>query len=264
VCLKNKEGATSWKALHILYNNLFSEPKNIGGWFDNLWLASPNAQAVRNRHKLATEQVFKAIEAMHAIYTDEVRILSLAAGSAEGVLKAVSMAHSQGIAVKCLLIDHSDEAMLYAKSIAEEAGIGDLVTVEVTSVTSIPRVRTFMSVYRPHIVEMMGLLVYIEDGKAISLLRSIRLGLPACGMFFTCNIIPNPEQFFLKHVLNWDMIYRTPEQLRRLFVRAGFENIEILTEAWHVHSIAIGVRLETVEEQQIPATTFAQPASVVQ
>jgi extracellular factor (EF) 3-hydroxypalmitic acid methyl ester biosynthesis protein len=264
VCRSIKEGAASWRALNLIYNYSFPKPRKFSDRIDNLWLMSPNAQGVRNRHKLATEQISEAVELLSGIYKGEkIRILSLAAGSAEGLLNAVAETHRKGIGVSCLLVDHNELAMEYATRVAESLDIKHLVKVEVTSVTSIPKIKWLMAQFSPHIVEMMGLLDYIEDAKAVSLVRTIRFGLPAHGRFFTCNIMPNPEQHFLKHVLNWDMIYRTPEELKRLFVRSGFEDIRILTEPMNIHSIAIGERPEVPQELHV-GQSFAKTAGVVQ
>lgn len=261
VCKSIKEGAASWRALNLIYNYHFPKPKRFADWLDNVWLKSPNAQAVRNRHKIATAELSKTIRHMYELY-GEVRILSLAAGSAEGVLLAVAKARESGLPVQCLLVDHNERAMEYAQQVAASLGIGDCVSVEVASVTSIVKIRGFVEKFQPQIVEMMGLLDYLSDTKAACLIRTIHHGLPPAGRFFTCNIMPNPEQYFLKYVLDWGMIYRTEEDLHHLFIRAGFEEIQILTEPLQIHSIVCGRRAEILQDFQV--ATLAKTFDVVQ
>ncbi len=65
--------------------------------------------------------------------------------------------------------------------------------------------------------------------------------LPPEGTFFTCNVCPNPERRFLKHVINWDMIYRSGHQLKDLMQAGGFapEKVRIVHEPLGIHALAI-------------------------
>jgi len=62
-------------------------------------------------------------------------------------------------------------------------------------------------VFKPNIVEMIGFMDYRPLKQAIALVKRIYNILPNGGKFLTANMIPNPEQYFMKWVINWSMTY---------------------------------------------------------
>jgi hypothetical protein len=63
------------------------------------------------------------------------------------------------------------------------------------------------------------------------------------GFFLTCHIHPNMESYFLRYVINWDMLYRTKHQLEDLLVEGGFLSAELHTEPHLIHSVAVAQKL---------------------
>ena len=251
ICRRIKEGAASWRALNLLYNHPFKDPKNLGAWLDNLWLKSPNAQAVRNRRRIAKNQLLKVIRESHKRTGKVVKIVSLACGSAEAVLQSMADANQLGIRTDCLLIDIDSSALEYARGVAKKLEISDQVNMKRANLLGFEKLGKIIQSYQPTIVEMMGLLDYITDKQAAVLIRTIYQTLPAGGKLLTCNIIPNGEQAFLKHVINWNMIYRRPGELVEIMSCAGFRKIETIVENMNIHVIAIGGK-EAQNEVVIP------------
>ena len=250
-CRKIKEGAASWRALTLLYNHPFRKPESFGAWLDNVWLMSPNAQAVRNRRKIAKNELLKTILSLSLGGQEEVRILSLACGSAEAVLDAVVEANKFGVRTQCFLIDIDASALEYARKVAEGLGIADQVKTKRANLLGFERLGKIIAAYQPRIVEMMGLIDYVQDKHTVVLIKTIHDALPVGGMFFTCNIIPNAERVFLKHVINWEMIYRKPGELVEIMSVAGFRNIRTIVENMNIHVIAIGAK-EDRGQKKIP------------
>ncbi|MDP2630243.1 MAG: class I SAM-dependent methyltransferase family protein [Candidatus Uhrbacteria bacterium] len=249
VCRRVKEGAASWRAIDLLYNHPFQKPKSLGAWLDNVWLMSPNAQAVRNRRKIAKNELLKTI--LSSGTQGEVRILSLACGSAEAVLDAVAEANKSGIRIQCLLIDVDASALAYARGVAEKLGISEQVKTKRANLLGFERLGKIIATYQPRIVEMMGLIDYVTDKHTVALIKTIHDALPVGGIFFTCNIIPNAERVFLRHVINWEMIYRRPGELVEIMSVAGFRNIRTIVEKMNIHVIAIGAK-EDLGSGKIP------------
>lgn len=229
-----KEGAASWKALDIIYNHTFNQKKGVGGLVDDFWIGMMNAQAVRNRLKVVKQEIRRAI--LHFSNLQEVRLLSLAAGSAQGVIEVMAELKSQGIQVRALLLDIDQAALDYAKQLASQYGVADQIETVKTSIAQVIRVSQD---FRPQVIEMLGLLDYIPRDKAVRLVGKIRESLETKGIFLTCNICHNPERHFLRWVINWPMIYRTPAELAEIITEAGFSDYRLIYEPLKVHGLVI-------------------------
>ena len=229
-----KGTAAGWRALDIIYNHQFGGKSTIGGLLDDFWIGMVNAQAVRNRLKVVTIEIRRAL--VQFANEPEVRIVSLACGSAEAVIKVVSHLKRQGVVVKVLLVDINPEALAYAERLAERHGVGDRIqTLQANALKNLDFARDF----KPHVVEMLGLLDYLPQKMAIRLSSQIRRSLVSGGLYLTCNIAPNFEQHFLKWVINWPMIYRSPQELADVIGRAGFDDFRLIYEPLMIHGIVI-------------------------
>lgn len=212
-----KEGAARWPALDTCYNFIEGEgPTRLHQAIDAWWMRIRNAQAVRNRLMVAKRELGVVIRAV-AMPARPVRILSLASGTVQGVIEVAAECKSQGIDIEMMLVDQDLTALHYAESLAERCGV-KITTIE-GNVLFFTRV---INDFQADIVEMMGLLDYLKDGLAIALIRKIRLHLKTGGHFFTCHVHHNAESYFLRHVANWNMLYRTAPCSRTSSSRAGF------------------------------------------
>ena len=131
-----KDGAARWPALDAVYNFEQGEGSlSFVRWVDDMWLHVRNAQAVRNRLKIAKHELRKAILATaQSIWENKerarpIRLLSLAAGSAQGVLEVVAELQKEGINVEVVLVDHDITALSYAMSMAEQLHVEQRVRV---------------------------------------------------------------------------------------------------------------------------------------
>lgn len=233
-----KEGAARWPALNTCYNFVRGEgPTQLHRVVDWAWMHIRNAQAVRNRLKIAKKQLRNAIK-MHGIDKRPIRILSLAAGTAQGVIEVAARMQKLGYEFEILLIDQDDTALHYARQFAQKHGV-----VIQTIQGDVLFFNRYLDGFKPDIIEMMGLLDYLPNGLAVKLISKIRRHLPDKGHFFTCHIHPNGERYFLKHVVDWDMLYRSQDELKSLLIDAGFLNPALHTEPHGIHSIAIAQKL---------------------
>lgn len=229
-----KEGAASWKALELIYNWRFGQNQGLSGLVEDFWFGMLNAQAVRNRLKLIKQEVKRAI--LRFSNHEEVRILSLAAGSAQGIIEVMAELKSKGVRVKALLLDIDPTAIAYAQELAGQSGVADQIEVVNASVAMVSKVAQR---FKPQIIEMLGLLDYIPKDKAIRLVEKIRESLEPKGIFLTCNIRHNIERHFMKSVVNWPMIYRKPVDLAEIVSSAGFEDYRLVYEPLVIHGLVI-------------------------
>jgi len=237
-----KEGSARWLALDTCYNFVSGTGRNaFVRKIDDFWMRVRNAQAVRNRLKIVKRELSLAIQAVSQTNADDcIRILSLAAGAAQGVIETAAQLKQRGIRCEVLLVDSDPAALRYALKLAGEHGVADSVTVREGNVLFFERE---IGEFRPDIIEMIGLIDYLRDKILISLLKKIKRHLKTGGIFLTGHIHPNPESYFIRHAVNWDMIYRTQEQLEDLLVDGGFLGAKLYTEPHGIHSVAVVSKL---------------------
>lgn len=234
-CRKVKEYATTWRAMDIIYNHPFPERKTLRGYVDEFYWNSLNCQALRNRLKLIKTELRSAISQIDR-HEGEVRIMSLACGSAEASIEIIAECKKKGKIIQAILIDIDQDALIKAEKIAEHYGIRDQIITRKDSVYSLSEISRD---FKPHIIEMLGLIDYLPQDEAIHLVRKIQGALEPQGIFLTCNISPNIEQHFLTWVINWPMIYRSPEDMAEIAVCSGFSDYRIIYEPHKIHGLLI-------------------------
>ena len=236
-CRAIKEGAASWKALEVIYNYKFG--KKLSTIVDDFWIGMRNAQAVRNRLKILKHELWATANEI-AKHNKEVRILSLAAGSAEGVFQVASRLKQSGYPFSIVLIDVDKDAIEFVLKEAQRLGLSENVHAEVGNVLSFQKQ---IGNFRPNVIEMAGLLDYLNDGIAKMLIRQIQKILPEGGYFLTCHIHKNAEREFLTEVIGWGkdpvMLYRTRQELEDVVREGNFNTMTIITEPHSIHSVVI-------------------------
>jgi len=240
-CRGIKEGAASWQALDIIYNYEPRKELGIRARVSDFWIGMINAQAVRNRLRLVKRELAKAIREI-AKTESEVRVFSIASGSAQAVLETMIKVMEEGIKVKALFLDSDPEAIKYSHAMAKKYGLEDQISFVVSRTSKLV---VIAQEFKPHIVEMVGFLDYRPLEQAIKLVKRIYSILPDGGKFLTANMHANSERFFMKWVIDWSMIYRRPQHLARILYDGGFngifgsEKIRIIFEPLKLHMVAI-------------------------
>jgi ubiquinone/menaquinone biosynthesis C-methylase UbiE len=200
-----KDGSARWPALEAVYNFREGEGSNwLVRAIDSFWLNIRNAQAVRNRLSIVEHELSVAILKIAATKAggEPVRILSIAAGSGQGVIETVEKLYRAGVQCEVVLIDHDESALEYARKLSEEHGISDIVSARKGNAVFFYRE---LHGFIPDIIEMCGLMDYLDDKLAVALIKKIRRYLQMEGFFLTCHIHPNMESYFLRYVINWDI-----------------------------------------------------------
>ncbi|MBI5900868.1 MAG: class I SAM-dependent methyltransferase family protein [Rhodocyclales bacterium] len=234
-----KYGAAGWRSLDLFYNyHEKVKPKlgrDIEGWLTRQWIGKcENRQAVTNRLKIAVELIAKSFDDFAG--EPEIRLLSIASGSAQAVVEA--MKQRPDLNIKVVLIDFDESALHEARKLVQQSGLEHRFSYRVDTTKAL---ETAAGAFKPHIVEMIGFLDYRPRSKAIGLIARIRRQLPEGGFFLTCNIHHNREKIFLDWILLWPMIYRTDAEFADLVVEGGFEpdKVQVVYEPFRIHGIAV-------------------------
>jgi hypothetical protein len=116
-----KKNATTHKALEIIYSfdkKIKKDQGLVNGLFTHTWQHLLNSKALRNRLRLVKEQLRLAI--LSSTNNDEIKILSLGAGSARAIIEVMEEFKNSNIKIKAMLLDKNKEAMDYGQTIARE------------------------------------------------------------------------------------------------------------------------------------------------
>lgn len=237
ICRKVKENATTWRALDIIYNYSPGRDKSFSGRITDFWNGMRNIKAVRNRLRLVKQQLREKIQKFSE-KEKEIRLVSVASGSAQGVIEIMAEFKQKGIFTKAIFLDLDPTAIEYSKNLALKAGVDNQINFVNKSVRELENV---VGEFKPHIIEITGLFEYRPDEKALNLLKRINTFLVPGGVLLISNITSNPEKFFSYWVGNWPMIYRTVKQLSEIILKAGFspQSCKIIKEPLKVHNIVI-------------------------
>ena len=168
-------------------------------------------------------------------------MLSLACGSAQGVIEIMAEYKSRGIVVETLLVDLDQTALDYAQRMAEKYGVEDRIK---TVKTNVLRAGKIVRDNEPDIVEMVGLLDYLPQRTASELIKKIYASMTK-GVLLVANINYNIERSFVQHVVNWRMIYRDPCELLELVNGAQFDEIRLVYQPLMIHGVLIACKNET-------------------
>jgi hypothetical protein len=237
---------TEHVALEVLYNHgsTFSSKgplERLARW---LWFGLDNPTAVRNRLKIVRRGI-QAELSKRFEREEEVFVLSIASGSARAVLEAIGntiekFPHRK---LHVVFLDKNPEATGYSKRLASEFGLFPHAQINMSWVTD--TVGNYLSNTqhkdRFDIVEMVGLLDYFDDEKALNIFSKVLLLLKSDGIFICANIADNRERKFVTNFVGWKMIYRSAAQLRSLLIQSGFNEdaIQVCYEPLKIHAVTL-------------------------
>lgn len=242
--IRNK--ATTYYALDTLYTTHKFSTKNgfLKGTIEYLWFKLGNPRAVRNRLKLVKKFLEIIILERTANDSDKkMRIFSLGCGSARAITETLYKLKTEGQLNKSIfeikLLDKAPEALELSKKIIHEHSLDENCFSFI-----VDKVRNF-DIYLngglADVIEMVGVLDYLENIDAIEIFKKIHTNLEEGGFFITANIRKNREVPFVTKTIKWHMIYREPSDLLNILLAAGFDKtkIKIVYEPLKIHGVAI-------------------------
>jgi SAM-dependent methyltransferase len=218
----------SWQALEPFY----TLPRRRGSPSERLWgWALDNARAMPERLAIVVDEVTAEARLRAVAGNEPVRILSIGSGSARPILEAAAAVEAE---VRLMLVDIDAEALDFSRQLAQQLGIHHA-TQHVANILRLgsgqeDELRTF----RPHIVEMVGLLDYFNDRVARLMLARLARLTPEGSLLLIGNIVPNRERLFLEKSLKWpEMEHRDPEAFVALVASSGFIVERVRQAAFH-------------------------------
>jgi predicted RND superfamily exporter protein len=220
-----RHGVTTSVALDILYNfpSAWEKPPGLRGALTWFWANEPHARGLRNRMRMVYWKLLGAMHEEHKRGGGEIRILSLACGSAQPVIEAVAQFRKEepDAEIRVELIDLDLPSLRRAERLAEARGVRSLIRFRQENI------RTFLTEDRRSwpIIEMVGFLDYRTNRSFIETCEKIRSRLDPRGYFMTATVCPSVWAAVVRWLANWPfLIRRSPRQFRRLLACAGFRS----------------------------------------
>ncbi|EFK96472.1 hypothetical protein LDC_1502 [sediment metagenome] len=235
------EHATTHKALEVLYGHGSSKIYGsfIQNFFKSIWLSTNNSKAVRNRLRLVRRELTKQIIGLFQ-EGREIKIVSIASGSARAILESIEVAGLDETAkLSVSFVDKNSDAILYSQDLTKDNKFKESFKWYCNTAGDFFKLHSDKIKY--NIIEMVGLIDYFDDFKAIKIFSSIYNSLEPDGIMITANIDDNSERPFITKVVGWGMIYRSCEQLADLIIKAGFDEnkLKIFYEPQKIHCVIV-------------------------
>ncbi|MCG2726431.1 MAG: class I SAM-dependent methyltransferase [Elusimicrobia bacterium] len=221
-------------------------------WFDNkqiiplsaktdaiahFYFNCPNAQAVRNRYRGVGEQFREAIIELLS-RKNKIRVLSIACGSAQTLFHQITLMAVEGVdisKVELTLTDISSESLALARARAVESGLAS----KVKFVQAPFRHLSKKLDGEYDIIEACGIVDYLSDLYVATLFRQVHFLLNGGGYFITSNMNRTHAARILTWTYNWEIVYRSPDELADILWRNNFQKIKVFIEPWHIHPYAV-------------------------
>jgi len=218
-----------------------NEPEGDGhlGIYLDRWIRSlPTCLALKNRGGIITETIVQLADNWTA--DDPMPVTSLASGSAAEILNLYFQASPPKVHVTCVDFNHRD--LSSAANTAHKWDFRDRLTFIQENLFLLAEGYSHIDIPPQQMIYSIGMGNYLSDRESIRILDWIYDHLLPHGMVILGNLhSSNPDRVVLEHILEWHSIYRSAEDLEKLFSHSKFRNLPVT-----IHSDEYGVELFVV------------------
>jgi extracellular factor (EF) 3-hydroxypalmitic acid methyl ester biosynthesis protein len=233
--------AGDFYTIEMMYNDEAAGDGRLGRFIDRWGLQLDACRAVKNRRSLLSKTIR---DVCRANTSGPTHVTSLASGPARELLDLFAPDGEQ-LDFKATCIDIDNQALAYAAGVADKLGVMDRFSFAQDNVVRLAHGRG-TTVLRPqHMIYSIGLIDYLQDDLVVSLLNCIHDKLLPGGTVVIGNFeSSNPTKAFMDHVLEWELIHRSSDELKTLFGRSRFQNtpVRIVIEDAGVNLFAFCVK----------------------
>lgn len=217
--------AGDFKIIDEIYLN---QPTTLGfdRLFDNYFQMSSISVAVRNRK----EDFKRKISSVALKLSGEFQILDIASGPCRDI-KELLLSDGSTIFNRCLFhcLDADERAIQYAKELLAH---NKSVTFEHMNVLRIALNKNIERDIqeRYDLIYSTGLFDYLDARVTVRLLSNLKRLLKPEGLLAISDVrdkFSNPSIHFMEWVGDWSLVYRTDEEFRELFLKAGFDSSDL-------------------------------------
>jgi len=212
--------AGDYLAIHGIYRNAPSGASRLGPLIDQMFLEMPPSVAVRNRRVLLAREIARTAEEAGR----PVRVMCLASGPASEVFDAFSDL-SEKSKLKVTLLDIDLQALAFVDELRGKSKLTQQIDLINENLIALFLGRGRVQVPSHDLIYSIGLIDYLNDKLVGKLLQFAFEHLNPGGRVILGNFHPyNPAKEFMDHVLEWNLIHRTEEDMHRLFLASPFRS----------------------------------------
>jgi CRP-like cAMP-binding protein/SAM-dependent methyltransferase len=212
--------AGDYLAIHGIYRNEGGGTGRIGPLVDRMFLETPPSKAVRNRRALLAGEIVNTVKGKPE---RPVKVLCMASGPATEVFDAFAVLEDKG-RLKVTLMDIDLQALAFVDEIRTKQKLHNQITLVNENLIALFLGRGNTRVDPQDMIYSIGLIDYLNDKLVNRLLQYAYENLAPGGRVILGNFHPkNPAKEFMDHVLEWNLIHRTEEDMDRLFLNSAFK-----------------------------------------
>ncbi|MEE9416927.1 MAG: cyclic nucleotide-binding domain-containing protein [Acidimicrobiales bacterium] len=228
--------AGDWETIENFYRQ---EPSGVGTFgeaMDGGIMRFSTVRAVVNRRSLLAGEIERASEGGGA------RVTSMACGPAQELFDSLEL--SPDVVSEANLLDLDQTALDHVRLEAGKRGLSETVRTTQINLIKLAIGRSQLDLESQDLIYSAGLIDYFPDELVISLLNLAHGWLRPGGRVIFGNFHPSTPMRNLLDIMDWRLIYRTEEDMNRLYEASVFGRPcdEILWEEQHINLFAVGIK----------------------
>lgn len=212
--------AGDFMTIEQFYQNQPKGTGRIGAILDRCFLELPTANAVRNRRQLLVDEIRLTLSQKEN--GDVTHISSLASGPAAEIFDIFQQLDNPD-KLYVTLVDIDLQALAFVSDKARRRKWRKRLRFVPGNLIEVVNGRQDLGIESQDLIYSIGLIDYFSDNFVIRLLDYIHSKLRPGGRVILGNFHPrNPTRALMDHVLSWELIYRTEDEMNRLFEQSAF------------------------------------------
>lgn len=218
--------AGDYEVMNFVYERTFEGSTLFAKALGLSMLQAKPSLAVRFRKDLMKRQLKAAIDE-RAGRKEPVRVLSIAAGPAQELVELLSEIDDLPASLEIVLFDQDKGALAHAyrrlKPILASRfeGRARMVILNESIKRLLRDAHLFDQFGKFDVVYSCGLFDYLQPTTAMRLARNLHGAAAPGGKVFIANMVDHHGRWFMEHHLEWDLLYRTRDELREIGQRAA-------------------------------------------
>ena len=212
----------------VLSQNAPEGDGHLGIYIDR-WIRSiPTCLALKNRGNAITATVKELATSWKS--KNPMPVTSIASGSANEILDLYLSANPPNAHVTC--VDTNHQRLAYAANLAYKLGFDEHITFIQDNIFLLAQGYSNINIPEQQLIYSLTIGNYLQDQEFVAILDwTYEHLLPKGTVIFGNFNTYSPDRFFLEHILEWNFIYRSTEQLEKLFADSKFASSPIEIEA---------------------------------
>jgi len=226
--MKPRGYAGDFFTIEMIYTDEAAGDGRLGRYIDRWALDIAACRAVKNRRGVLNKAICDVHEANRS--GGPTYVTSLASGPARELFDLFHDGPSPDLRATCIDIDN--QALTYAAGIAEVMGVTERFSFAQDNVVRLAHGRGKTQLHPQHMIYSIGLTDYLRDDFVVKLLDWIYDRLMSGGTAVIGNFdVSNPNKAFMDHVVEWELIHRTVDDIHGLFARSKFQQTPVTVRA---------------------------------